>query len=188
MIERIDISEITKDLAKDLKKFERDCIPKAQEAALLRVGRSAIGRWVKAVGNRMNIKHKLIRARSSNRPLGKRPFLSRMLTINGAPMPVSIMGPKGRVPKQTKKGVRIAGRHYPRGFVARARFGRREGGQSIFERDGEARGPISEARISIDDAVKASGPTAVRRAVNQRYPKEFEHALDRCLKSKTRAR
>lgn len=181
-IARIDISSLTKDLAKDLKKFERSCIPEAESAAILRVSRSALGKWVKAAAGRVRIKQGLLRRRSGNRKIKG----GRMLTMNGAPVPLVIMGPKGRVPKQTKKGVRVAGRHHPQGFVATSRLGKRPEGKTIFERDGKPAHPISEVRVQVQDAVVSTGGRAVRQAVAERYPKEFDHALSRCLKRKTR--
>lgn len=181
----IDISDLTKGLKKDLGRFERDCIPAAERAALLRAANSARSRWVKGVAKQTRIKQKLIRTRSANRRLGRD---GRMITMNGAPMPVVVMGPKGKVPNQTKKGVRIAGRHYPDGFVASARFGKRVDGKSIFRREGKGRGPLDEMREDIQEAVQRVGPVAVRRAIQQRYPKEFEWALERELKKRTRFR
>lgn len=175
---KIDVDLDTKALTKHLSYFERECIPKAESAALLRASRSALSRWVKGVAKQRTVKQALIKRRTSNRKIKT----GRVLTMNGAPMPVSIMGPKGRMPKQTRNGVRVAGRHYPKGFIARNKLGKRPSGQTIFTRDGQPRVPISEERIELNGAVKSVGPKAVRRAIEQRYPKEFKHALDRCLK------
>ena len=66
---------------------------------------------------------------------------------------------------------------YPKGFVGKSRRGRLK--QTLFQREGDNRYPLEELRIQMDQHVRATALSATKRAVEQRWEKEFTHELER---------
>ena len=56
----VDIDQITKDLVKDLNRFERELIPKVNRRVILRVSRTATSRWLRAAAKRARVKTALL--------------------------------------------------------------------------------------------------------------------------------
>jgi hypothetical protein len=178
----IDTKDLTKQLAKDVDKFHRKFLPLAEKRTLLRVSRSAISRWSSQAAKQARVKVGLMKKRSSNKPHRSG---GRVISINAATMPLVILGPKGRLPKQTRNGIRVAGRHVPKGFIATARLGKRPQRKAIFERDGKPRAPISEQRVKIHPAV-ASTINVPRLVLDERFDKEMTHQLNRIISTQRR--
>lgn len=170
---RVDSTDIERVLLDLYGSIAEEALPRATARTLLRVSRTALSRWTRAAAKLSGVKTKLIRGRSSNRPKG--PF-KRILTVNTATIPVAIMGPKESPPRQTRNGIRVAGRHYPKGFIAKAKRGRLK--LTAYQRKGRARIPTQELRIAVEPHVRA-GMSAVQHTVSERWPKEFAHEADR---------
>lgn len=150
-------------------KIADEAIPPAKNSAMLRTSRSALSRWVRSAAKLAGVKAKLIRARSSNRKIGE---FARRLSVNTASIPVAVMGPKGKPPKP-RNGIRVMGRHWPKGFIAKPKRGRLP--QTAFQREGDKRGPLDELRVPIAAPVKATAIINCREAFEERFQGEFEH-------------
>ena len=172
----VDIDQITKDLVKDLNRFERELIPKVNRRVILRVSRTATSRWLRAAAKRARVKTALLNKRMFNKPYKGD---GRIVGISTAPIPAAIAGPKGKLPRPTRNGIRIAGRTYKKGFIATAKLGRRPEQKALFQREGSARGPIDEIRLPVEGAITSTAPVEVPKTVMERWPIEMKSQLDR---------
>lgn len=166
-------AQIAKEISRDLDKLRRDVLPTAQRRATNRAANTTRGRAVKGIAKRFRIKQKIIRARTrvftSKRNVVFRSYLEGV--------PVEILGPKGRLPKQTRRGIRVARRHYPHAFRAKVEAGSKLK-ESIFQRRGARRLPIDKVKVNLQPESRRIIDRVADRVLRRDYTRELNRQIE----------
>lgn len=178
--------DISRDIQREMRKFP-EIAEEAHKFAILRTSRTVFSRCAREIAKRGRVKTGIIRKRGSNSPLRKNKH-GRILRFGMDPIPLAITGPKGKPPTQRSNGVRSSGRHYPQGFVAKARFGKRPAGKGVFRREGGARGPLDEIKIPIQSETVAAVNETARRVMDGEFEKHMKNQLERLIARRLRKR
>jgi len=178
---QVDITALTKDLTKDMKRFQKEAIPKAEGMALNKVMTAVKGRATKSISAATHIKQKLIRARIG---IFKRRG-QKKVSILTHPLPIVLLKPKGRLPKKVSRAS-FAGRKFGHAFAATMDSGH----TGVFERKGTSRRrkppkysglPIKEVTIPIKHQAEPILRKVADRVTRERFPKEFDRAMSRII-------
>lgn len=88
-----------------------------------------------------------------------------VISIPVSPIPAG----KAGALRQTRRGARVRGHHWPDGWVATINKGR-----TAFEREGGARGPVDALNIPIEAAIDRLAPGIVETEGRRAFAAEFE--------------
>lgn len=160
-----------------IKSIGGTALPRAMDTAFNRVLPTVRSRITKAVAARTGVTpQKHIRNRMK---LLKRKNFKAIRIITGD-MPAGLLKPK-----QLKSGVKAGKTNYPGAFLINTP-GRVN--QRVYKREGAPRYPIEQQKINVHTAFVSLAPGIASRTVNERFPVEFERALQAQVRRLTKRR
>lgn len=175
-----DIDKVTRELQRDLTTIQREVLPKALAATYPKVAAKIRTQGVREVSKAAKVKAKLVRPRFKG--YFRKEQGGYKVRVFGTPVPAIILGPPGKAPRQTRKGVRVGSHTFPDAFVSTMKSGH----VGVFARKTNKRLPINEQRVELWPHVKATMPGVVARVFPAEFPKELESQVYRFSKQKVR--